>query len=189
MNSPTSISPMDCERCKPPSQHLKGTVSTPVPVFNWPTSPLLVAIRPLSSSSHSGLWSTDRGYISPSADSSTQHESPTEVTVIASPSIITKAAVVPEAHASSWKSTSILTNHAITVLDKAAIHSSLPSSGGMADKTLFRRFSFEYIAAANPSCCHQYFSTLLHWWSMSVIEEMSERWAIWCRVWRVRHGW
>ena len=166
---------MDREGCKPPSQHLEGTVSTPVPVFSRPTSSLIAALRSLSSSSHSGLRSADRGYISPSADSSMQRESPTEATVIASPSIITKAGVVPEAHASSWKSTSILTNHATTVLDKVAIHSSLPSSGGIADKTLFRRFSFEYIAAANPSCCHQYFSTLLCWWSMSVIEGMSER--------------
>ena len=47
---------------------------------------------------------------------------------------------------------SVSTNPATEVLGKTATHSSLLSSGGIAAKTSFRRFYFEYKAAANPLC-------------------------------------
>lgn len=52
----------------------------------------------------------------------------------------------------SWKSLSVLTNPATKALGSAATHSSLLRSGGIALKTFCKRFSLEYIAAADPLC-------------------------------------
>lgn len=52
----------------------------------------------------------------------------------------------------SLKSLSVLINPATKALGNAWIHSFLLKSDGMELKTLFKRFSLEYIAAAEPLC-------------------------------------
>lgn len=56
-------------------------------------------IKTYSSLLTSNLWSADKTYIEPSADSSIQRESPTDATVTTQPSIITRVTVVPEERA------------------------------------------------------------------------------------------
>jgi hypothetical protein len=49
-----------------------------------------------------------------------------------------------------WKSLSVFTKPATNALGNAADRSSLVSFGGIAAKTLFKRLSFVYMAAAGP---------------------------------------
>lgn len=51
-----------------------------------------------------------------------------------------------------WKSLSVFMNPATKALGNAASHSSRFRFEGMAFKILFKRFSLEYMAAAEPLC-------------------------------------
>ncbi|WVY98202.1 hypothetical protein V8G54_030353 [Vigna mungo] len=55
MNSPTSMSPIDLERHRPPGQHRRGPISAPPTMLSLPTSPPLAVTRSLSSIFSSSL--------------------------------------------------------------------------------------------------------------------------------------
>uniref|UniRef100_A0A7C9AFA1 Uncharacterized protein n=1 Tax=Opuntia streptacantha TaxID=393608 RepID=A0A7C9AFA1_OPUST len=55
INSPTSLSPIERDRHKPPGQHLNGPIPVPPPVLSRPTSPPLAVTRSLSSTLLSSL--------------------------------------------------------------------------------------------------------------------------------------